>query len=265
VAGCGSGRLVVPVPLDPEALRLPEDARELRTPGRAVQGIAAVLSHHLGFPLPERVMVYVYGSRRAFRQGLVEDARVLPARAAELSEFAVGIGKRRQLFLCEEGLERGSREWIRLLAHELVHVSQIELAQGEGRADQWVAEGLAEWAAFVVVAQLGLDTMAHRRAAARLGVRGHPALSAARLDLESLASPWSFTLRHRREGSLPTYQLTFLLVDYLVYRHGLGRVLDYFRAFALRSDRRENFRALFGQSLEEFEAEVVEHLRAVVR
>lgn len=224
-----------------------------------------MLSHHLGLPLPERVTAYVYNSRRAFRRGLVEDAQVVPERAAELSEFAVGVGKRRQLFLCEEGLERGGREWIRLLAHELVHVSQIELAQGEGRADQWVAEGLAEWAAFGVLERLGLDTVAHRRAMARLGVRRHPALSTARLDLESLASPWSFTLRHRRDGSLPTYQLTFLLVDYLIYRHGAGRVVDYFRAFALRPDRRENFRALFGQSLEEFEGEVLEHLRAVAR
>ncbi|HET9490365.1 MAG TPA: hypothetical protein VFR64_11490 [Methylomirabilota bacterium] len=264
VSGCGSGRLVVPVSIETGTLALPSDARELIDPERAVRGIAAILRHDLELPVPEQVTVYVYGSRKVFERGLIQDAHVSPLRAAELSDFAIGVGKRRQLLLNDEGADRQGREWLRLIAHEMAHVCQIELAEGEGRADQWLAEGMAEWVAFAVLERLGLDAMSKRRVAARLGVRSHAALAAARLDLETLGSPRGFTLRHRREGSLPTYQLAYLMADYLIQREGFNRVTAYFRAFSRNQDRRANFEQAFGQRLEEFESEVLAHLRSVV-
>ena len=79
------------------------------------------------------------------------------------------MGKRRTLLLQQESGETGGREWLRLLAHELTHVAQIELAQGEGRAAQWLAEGMAEWAAFRVLERLSLDTLPERRRIALAG------------------------------------------------------------------------------------------------
>jgi hypothetical protein len=264
VAGCGSSRMVFPVTIDHAALVRPDTARELSTHDRAVRGIAAILVQDLELPVPELVTVYVYHTRRAFERGLVEDANVSPGRAAELSDFAIGVGKRRQLLLNDEGADHQGREWLRLIAHELAHVSQIELAQGEGRADQWLAEGMAEWVAFTVLERLGLDVVAKRRVMSRRGVRNHAALQAARLDLDTLGSPRGFTLRHRREGSLPTYQLAFLMADYLIQREGLPRVVAYFRAFATNADRHQNFVRTFGQTLDDFESEVLTHLRSVV-
>lgn len=264
VGGCGSGRMVLPFALDPSTLIAPSDARTLTTHDAAVRGIAAIMARDLGLSLPDEFRVYVYSGRHVFEQGLIQDARVSPPRAAELSEFAVGIGKRRQLLLNDDGTDRG-REWLRLIAHELAHVSQIEMAQGEGLAEQWLAEGMAEWVAFSVLQRLGLDTMASRRQLATAGIRNHAALVAARLDLETLGNPRGFTVRHLREGSLPTYQLAFLMADYLIERDGFPRVAHYFRSFSLRHDRYANFRETFGQSLEQFEHEVLAHLKAVVR
>jgi len=116
-----------------------------------------------------------------------------------------------------------------------------------------------------VLERLDLDTMDHRRVLARAGIRSHAALVAARLDLETLGSPRGFTVRHLREGSLPTYQLAFLMTDYLITRDGFGRMVQYFSSFADRQGRQENFRLAFGQSLEEFEHEVLSHLRSVTR
>ena len=264
VGGCGSGRMVLPFALDPSTLTAPTDARTLTTHDAAVRGIAAIMARDLGLSLPDEFRVYVYAGRHVFEQGLIQDARVSPPRAAELSEFAVGIGKRRQLLLNDDGTDRG-REWLRLIAHELAHVSQIEMAQGEGLAEQWLAEGMAEWVAFSVLQRLGLDTMTSRRHLATAGIRNHAALVAARLDLETLGNPRGFTVRHLREGSLPTYQLAFLMADYLIERDGFPRVAHYFRSFSLRHDRYANFRETFGQSLEQFEQEVLAHLKAVVR
>jgi hypothetical protein len=151
------------------------------------------------------------------------------------------------------------------VAHELAHVSQIELAAGEGRAEQWLAEGMAEWVAFTVLERLQLDTLHQRRSVARSGIRNHAALVAARLDLDTLGSPRGFTVRHLREGSLPTYQLAFLMTDYLITRDGLPKVVEYFRSFSQRQNRFDNFKRAFGQSLGEFEAEVLGHLKTVTR
>ena len=264
--GAGGSRFVLPVafeePPTAATLRYPDDFGSHEA---AVRGVASLLSRELALPVPDHVMVYIYTSRAVFEQGLVTDGRLPAVRAAELSEFAVGVGKRRQLLLQDEGAPPAAREWLRLVAHELTHVAQIELAQGEGRAEQWLAEGMAEWAAFTVLERLGLDTLAERRAAALGHVREQAALRESRLDLETLGTPRGFTVRHLREGSLPTYQLAFLMTDYLIRRHGFARIVDYYRSLAAGRGRYETFRAAFDQSLEEFEAEMLAHFGRVLR
>jgi hypothetical protein len=265
LGGCGSGRVVLPFTIDPALITAPTDSSQLASNEQAIRGIAAILVRELQLPMPPAFTAYVYSGRDGFERGLVADAHVSPLRAAELSEFAVGIGKRRLLLLNDEGGTARGREWFRLIAHELAHVSQIEMAQGEGRAEQWLAEGMAEWVAFNVLERLGLDTVAKRRVMATAGIRNHAALVAARLDLETLGNPRGFTVRHLREGSLPTYQLAFLMADYLIARDGFPRVVAYFRSFERGQDRHVNFRSTFGQSLEHFELEVLAHLKGLLR
>jgi hypothetical protein len=265
VAGCGSGRMVLPVTIDPNTQNVPMDSRELTNHERAVQGISAILSRDLKLPMPERVTVYVYSSRQVFEQGLVRDANVSPVRAAELSDFAIGVGRRRQLLFNDEAYDHRGREWLRLITHELAHVAQIELAQGEGRAEQWLAEGMAEWIAFNVLEKLGLDTVQNRRGIAAAGIRTHAALVAAKLDLDTLGTPRGFTVRHLKEGSLPTYQLAFLMADYLITRDGFDRTVQYFKGFGQGGGRRDTFRTAFHQTLEQFEDEVLAHLKTIVR
>ena len=263
-AGCAGGRTVVPVTMEPATLPIPKSAHEFLTHEHAVRGIAAILTRDLHLPVPHEVTVYVYSSRQIFEDGLVRDGRVSRLRAAELSDFAAGIGKRRQLLLHHEGAV-SSAEWLRLVAHELTHVSQIEMAGGEGRAEQWLAEGMAEWTAFHVLERLRLDTLLRRRSVAMQGVRRHPALAEGRLDLETLGSPSGFTNRHLRDGSQATYQLVFLLADQLIQREGFDTLIEYFDSFRTRIDRSANFRAAFGQSLPEFEQEALAHLASTVR
>ena len=262
--GCGeAGRIVLPVALaEPSSsLRYPDDFASHEA---VVRGVATIMARDLGLAVPH-VTVYIYASRSVFEKGLISDGRLPMVRAAELSEFAVGVGKRRQLLLHDHGGSPAARDWLRLVAHELTHVAQIELAHGEGRAEQWLVEGMAEWAAFRVLERLGVDTLLERRAAAVGHVRDHPALRARHLDLEGLGTSRGFTERHLRDGSLATYQLAFLMTDHLIRRHGFEALLRYFREFASDRGRRESFRLAFGQTLGEFEREVLEHLGEVVR
>lgn len=264
LTGCAVNRSVVSVDLTAHTLVRPPSAETLTSPEEAVQRIAAIMVRDLGMIVPERVTVYLYSGREVFEQGLIRDANIAPVRAAELSDFAVGVGKRRQLLLHDEpGMDRG-REWLRLIAHEMTHVSQIELAHGEGRAEQWLAEGMAEWVAFTVLERLQLDTVSHRHEVAVASVRSQAALQAGRLDLETLGTPRGFTMRHLREGSLPTYQLSFLMTEYLIHREGFPRLLEYFAAAARPRDRQATFRSVFGQSLEQFEREVLQYLQLLI-
>jgi len=260
LAGGTDGRVVVPLQLDP-SLAAPTDARALRTTDDAVRGIAAIMAKSFGLPVPDSVTVLVYGGRRAFEQGLMRDARVSPVQAAQLSDFAIGVGARGQVLLNDQPTDRTQREWLRLIAHELTHVSQIELSGGEGRGEQWLAEGMAEWVAFSTLEHLGLDTLERRRQAAMAVTRSHVTLLQGKLDLEARGTPQGFTAWHLQEGSIPVYQLTFLMTDYLVQRRGFEVIRTYFASFRRASDRRKNFEAAFGESLTDFEKDVLVRLK----
>src|SRR5258706_11161111 len=94
VSGCQSARSVVPVDLGPADLVPPTDPRLLTTHDTAVRGIAAMLARDFGLPVPGRVTVYVYGSRRGFEEGLVHHAAPSPGRAAPPGEVSAGGGGR---------------------------------------------------------------------------------------------------------------------------------------------------------------------------
>ena len=64
-----------------------------------------------------------------------------------------------------------------------------------------------------------------------------------------------------REGALPTYQLAFLMADYLVERNGFDRMKRYFGSFARSRDRQRNFRVAFGTTVAAFELDVLAHLK----
>ena len=213
----------------------------------------------LGLRLPASTRVYIYGSRQAFRRGIVEDAGLSPDGADELAGFAVGLARPNRVLLNGRLSDAGS-EWIRLVAHELTHVAQFELAGGEGRADQWLAEGVAEHVAFQVLERMGLASLERQRKVALRRAKGQAAVAQSRLDLATLGSPRQFTLRHQREGSTATYHLTFLLADYLVERHGFDKVVQYFGRLRGRSSAGA-FAATFGQSLQDFEREVLPYLK----
>jgi hypothetical protein len=227
---------------------------------QAVEEVMAVMVA-LGLPMPVEVDVHVYDTQAAFHRGLSQDAYVNADRVDEIAAFAAGLARPGRVLLHSRAA-RGRREWRRLMAHELTHVSQFALAGGDGRADQWLAEGMAERMAFEVLERLDLDTLAARRALALAAARQHPAFWTGRVDLPALGSPREFTLRHQRDGSMATYQLSFLMADYLIARAGLPTVLDYFRR-CRTLDREKAFTLTFGQSVVAFEAEVLKHLRAL--
>jgi hypothetical protein len=254
LSACGAAP-IKPVSISANGVEVPPTHRA------AVEEILTIMRGDMGLPLPERVSVFVYDSRAAFREGLMDEGYVAADRVNEIASFAAGLARPGRVLLHAKAT-RGRLEWRRLIAHELTHVMQFSLAGGDGRADQWLAEGVAERVAFDVLERLGLDSLAERRDRALAGARKHPGFAAGRLDLTALGSPREFTLRHQRDGSLETYQLSFLMTDYLVKRDGLDTVLDYFRNCRVM-DRDRAFARTFGQTIPQFEKEVLTYLRGL--
>jgi hypothetical protein len=249
------------------ALPLPAFAQapvpQVRVPPAHRAGVEQVVGVllDLGLPLPAEVDVHVYDTHAQFHRGLREQAYVSPDRVEEIAAFAAGLARPGRVLLYARAV-KGPREWHRLIAHELTHVSQFSLAGGDGRADQWLAEGLAERIAFETLERLGLDSLADRRARAFVAARQHPGFARGRLDLVALGSPREFTLRHQRDGSLQTYQLSFVMADYLLARAGMPAMLDYFRR-CRTVERERAFAAAFGQTVAAFETEMLRYLRSL--
>jgi hypothetical protein len=191
----------------------------------------------------------------------VKDAAMGEEGADELAAFAIGIARPGRALL-NGRLAGGGGEWLRLVAHELTHVAQFELAGGEGRAEQWLAEGMAEHVAFQALERLDQGSLAMHRRVALVRVQRQPAFAHGRLDLSTLGSPRDFTLRHQREGSVETYHLTFLLADFLIERHGFGAMVDYFGRLKRQSSEAA-FRSAFGYPIAAFETQALAHLQAV--
>ena len=259
----GSSRSRIVTPLSLISLVVPANPRALGTTEDAVRGIAAIISSRLGLAVPDHLTVHVYGGRLAFEQGLIRDGRVSPLLAAEISDFAIGVVTRGQVLLYDRPRDRSDREWLRLIAHELTHVAQIQLAGGEGRGEQWLAEGMAEWVAYSTLEHLGLDSLGRRRMAATAGLHLHATRLESGLDLDARGTPRGFTDWHTREGGLATYQLAFLVTDYLIEQRGFDRMKAYFASFRDSPDRRANFDRVFGETISDFEADVLAYLRAV--
>ena len=218
-----------------------------------LQRIAEILVLELHLPLPAQIAARVYDGRARFEQGLIADAAVPVARAAELSRFAAGVAFRGAVLLRAPVLQgEPSGDWPRLIAHELTHLAQIELAGRDGGPAQWLTECMAEWVAYRVVDRLGLGSLEDQeplgRAAAIEYVR-----RTGDLDLDRLTTRGGFRATHQQVGTRLTYRLVLYLAATLVTRHGFGSLLDYFSAFRVSDDAVANFSVSFGTSVEGFE------------
>jgi hypothetical protein len=227
-----------------------------------VRRMALVLQHDLGLPLPARITARLYDGRARFAQGLVTHAAVSAPRAAELARFAVGATIPGSLLLVAPAPSATpSIDWPRLVAHELTHLAQHELAGVEAGPAQWLAEGMAEWVAYEMLDRLGLAGRESRHATARAAAAEYIRLVDG-LDLDALTTAEGFLAGHQRAGTLRTYRLVLHLADRLVTEHGFAALVGYFRAFRVSSDPGVNFRACFGRPVDAFEQAVLARLTA---
>jgi hypothetical protein len=236
------------------------DPRRISDYAAAIDAIALMLVHKLNLSVPRDTLT-IYALREEFEAGLIEHLGLDVLLARSTASFAqAAVGGRRVLVNDPEVARLGWPERIELIAHELVHTVQSELA---GRRSvvryQWLTEGFAEWAAYAVTEGLGLDDMARQRARiiALLREAGGSRVLPALAEMDTLAQ---WIAARRKYGYAATFSLSFLIVEYLMERHSYGAVLDYFRRFGESGDYAASFTLAFGERLETFEVELVPYL-----
>jgi hypothetical protein len=230
---------------------------EAAPPGEVMPRVAAVLTGILGVEPPAPVMLHTYTTRDALRHGLIRHAGLSPAAALDLAATSLGLALPRMVLL-RVGADDGDR--VRLLAHETMHLIQLELSGTERRPAQWLMEGTAEWAAIAVLARVQAADVDERRraalAAADRYLTRHPTFTPAGLRL-----PEAFTRWRRAIGDVLAYQVAYALADRLVERHGVHAVVRYFRGFRDVDEASVSFQRAFGRPIAAFMADVRDAIR----
>ena len=228
----------------------------------AVDAIVSVMTEDLHMPVPRTsVTLYFYPYREAFAQGLTDQFNTDPTLARAIAKTALGRirqtkeGKR---FLVNDEILDALKwpERIHVLAHELTHVVQYELAEGRLAGDLWLIEGFADWVGYQVLEALGLDTFSRRKdlKIAQVGQeRG-------RTPLSQMITVQEWQALNARYGSAMPYAQAFLATDLLIEQRGLSAIMDYFRRMPHATDLIENFQGAFGIELSTFEREFAAYL-----
>ena len=227
----------------------------------AFDAILQVLVDRFALPIPARYVVEIYPAREEFEAALVGNLKMKPAVARTTATFAkAAVGNRKVLVNEMAMAELDWPQRVLTLAHELVHTTQLELAGHRSLVRyQWLVEGFAEWIAFHVVDSLGIEDLAAARARMAAEVR-EVRRSGPLPELRQLDSLEDWITARNARGFKSTYPLSFLVMDYLVERHSLPKVADYFRHFRSSGDPVASFSAAFGEDLGNFQGALDRHL-----
>lgn len=254
---CRAAPQVIPVELRGETQA---NAAQISDYPTALDSILRVLVGRFALPIPPRYTMEVHGTREAFEAALIEHLGFRPNIARTTAGFAKAAVGNRKVLVNETVMAKSDwPERILTLAHELVHASQLELADNRPLVrNQWLVEGFAEWIAIHVTDALGFEDVATARARMTGEVRevrrGGPLP-----ELRQMDSLEQWILTRNERGFNATYPYSFLIMDYLVERHTYPAVVDYFRRFGSSEDHVANFRAAFGEDLETFQTVLDRH------
>jgi hypothetical protein len=261
---------------------VPRETRLTLTPGaprpvtahianyqEAVNAIVAVMTEDLQIPVPGTFFtLHFYPYREAFAQGLTEKFNTDPALARDIAKSALGRIRQtqegKQLLVNEELLNQLRwPERIHVLAHELTHIVQYELAHGRLVGDLWLVEGLADWVAYRVLEVLGLDTL-NRRKHEKIAQIKRESKHVPLPSLSQMATVQDWDALSARYGSALPYAQAFLATDLLIHQQGLSSVIEYFRRVSPSRDRFQNFQVAFDEELSAFEREFTTYVACLL-
>jgi hypothetical protein len=239
------------------------DARGISSYPVAIDAIARVFVDDLKLPLP-KVTLEVHDNREEFEAALIKELGLDAKLAKQTAAFAKAAVGTRVVLLSSPAV--GDMPWpdrIELLAHELAHTVQVELAGRPLNRQQWLTEGFAEWAAYSVTDRLGLEPLSAARTRIYAKLRSAGAASPLPTLAEMNTFPQWIAAR-TQHGFDATFTQSFIAVELLMQRHSYDAVIDYFRRFRSSTNYAANFRGAFGETVTAFQPLLDEHLKRLL-
>ena len=227
----------------------------------ALATITSVMRRDLALPVGEASLVF-YRDRDAFRDALVQNGYDQQL-AIDAAQTMTAIGGFRRVLLNDDIVD--VMDWpqrIALLAHELSHTLQYEVARGRrGTSEQWLREGFAEWVEVEVLIALRFTT---RQQARRLAVQRVRDAGTLPTLLELVTFPdWVRVAQRTSTDAL--YAQAMLAATLLIERQGAPAIVAYFQQFGRSNDRLENFRTAFGEDLTAFDQKFRAYLKTQIQ
>ena len=280
---CSAAPQVLPIPAPSENAVRPLDWLNENYP-EVLSAISTAMVRELKFP-PVQGVVTFYSNYQTFESGLAAEFDASARRAEERagrrqpeavrqqniaflarqrSVTAAAVAINGNVLVHEIAFRRYPwSERVRVLAHEITHVLQRNLAaQRPASWENWLIEGFADWVGYKVLDSLNIENFAK----SRQGVVDSVVAGSARQTLPSLiqlhtqADILTWT---RTQGRHAAYGQGMVAIDLLIEEKGMAAVLDYFRKFAELNNRQRNFSEAFGETLENFNDKFSQYLAAI--
>ncbi|MCB1664785.1 MAG: tetratricopeptide repeat protein [Pseudomonadales bacterium] len=132
--------------------------------------------------------------------------------------------------------------WQEILWHELVHVFTLQMTSN--RMPRWLSEGISVWEEHEARPEWGR----------RQGIELVRAAQAEKLlPVSSLNE--GFTGANTNEDLGFAYFQSYLVVDFIASEYGFDKLLELIRQYALIKDESEMFSTVFGEPIEDFDAD----------
>lgn len=210
----------------------------------------------IGLVLHKPIMIALTRNRSAFLKGAAQRFGVSEFEINRVARGVDALAGNGIIVINVEGTPT-PRQRAFLLAHEVTHQYQRQLAGGRASENMWMLEGMAEAVGAQIVARQGYMTMNQYRANWEGGLRNaknKPMLSELRTSRD-----WSVAMS--LYGSAYTYKTAGLSNLLLAEQHGMGCILQYFARLGNGDTATDAFQKAFGVDMLDFEQEIDNLLR----
>ena len=283
VQACTTSPQVIPIPAPSEDAARSVDRLNENYP-QVLSAISTAMVRELKLP-PIQGAVSFYSNYQTFESGLAAEFEEIARRAEErtgrrqpeaVRQESIALLARQRAVTAAAVATNGNvlvneiafsrypwSERVRVLAHEMTHVLQRNLAERRPASwENWLIEGFADWVGYKVLDILNIESFAKSRQRVVDSVvagSAHQTLpSLTQLHTQADILTWTRTL-----GRHAAYGQGMVAIDLLVDEKGMAAVLDYFRKFAKLNNRQRNFSEAFGETLETFNAKFSQYLAGI--
>lgn len=230
-----------------------ESASEIQ---QAADATRRLFANNTGTLLEKPVNIVLSPDRKSYITETITRFQISELEAERLAKGTDALSSRNSIIVNMSGLLT-PRQKTFLIAHELAHHYQHQLAGNQADQVIWLLEGMADTVGAQVVAEQGYFRLDQYHNNWQSGLR----LTTSKPDLRQLETRTSWSQSISQYGFQVTYKTAGLAVLTLTEDFGQRKVLDYFRGLGRGETPDTAFQKAFGMSITDYESQFTNTLR----